>query len=98
MVTRMDWDRLMLGILLNNDKYCRDTRMNSQVGEYTVDTCYTYDDGWETAVWRDEGRIIVVDYYRNEFAAKLGHKKWVDFMETCPQKVFSVQLEMMCDL
>ena len=36
------------------------------VGRYTIDTCYTVDCGWETAVWKDNYDMIVVGRYATE--------------------------------
>jgi len=48
--------------------------------EFTVDTCCTPDCGWETAVWRTNEKIVVVEYYKDRTGAEAGHTKWVQVM------------------
>ena len=65
----------------------------TEVGDYLVDTCYTSDCGFETAIVKDGGDWIVCEYYKNSHEAKKGHKKWCEFCKTNPKEVYSVQLE-----
>lgn len=83
---------LMFGIMNNDyskaDKVGRDT-----VGSYTIDTCDTVDQGYETAMWKDAGNIIIVERYPDKERAEVGHQKWVAFAETNPEHVYSVQVD-----
>lgn len=66
-----------------------------EVNNYTIDTCYTIDQGWETAVWYKEYPMIIVARYPNKEMAAQGHQNWV---ETCttnqPTHAFSVQTDL----
>lgn len=86
-------ESLLYGILNNNyetaEKVGRD-----EVNNYTIDTCYTMDCGWETAVWYMDYPMIIVARYENKEQAQQGHKAWVDTCTTnCPTHAFSVQTE-----
>lgn len=62
-----------------------------EVGDYTVDTCYTLDAGWETAVWKGDGDIIIVGRYASKEDATEGHESWVAACALNPTEVWSVQ-------
>lgn len=66
-----------------------------EVGEYTIDTCYTLDQGWETAVWKgDAGEIIIVGRYATEEDAKDGHETWCEVCKQLePSSAWSVQTD-----
>lgn len=66
-----------------------------EVGDYTVDTCDTMDCGFETAIMKNDGAWVVVEYYANMEEAKIGHKKWCEFCKGNPTEVYSVQMEEM---
>ena len=83
----------LCGLMYNNyataDKVGRDT-----VGEYTIDTCDTADQGWETAVWKDLSNIVIVARYHNKDEASAGHAEWVKYCaEHKPTEVLSVQTD-----
>ena len=63
------------------------------VGGYTIDTCDTICTGYETAIWKGDYRMIIVERYRNHNDAVLGHEKWCKFCETEPKEVYSVQCD-----
>lgn len=83
---------LMFGIM-NNDYSKADKVGNDVIGNYTIDTCYTIDQGYETAMWKDDGDIIIVERYPNKMRAEVGHSKWCEFAKTNPKFVYSVQLD-----
>ena len=83
---------LMFGIM-NNDYSKADKVGNDIIGDYTIDTCDTMDQGYETAMWKDDGDIIIVERYPNKMRAKVGHSKWCEFAKTNPKFVYSVQLD-----
>ena len=83
---------LMFGIM-NNDYSKADKVGNDIIGDYTIDTCYTVDQGYETAMWKGDGDIIIVERYPNKMRAEIGHSKWCEFAKTNPKFVYSVQLD-----
>ena len=84
---------ILFGIMNGNydtaEKVGRD-----EVNGYTIDTCDTVDQGWETAVWYEDYPMIIVARYPDKESAAQGHKVWV---ETCttnrPIHAFSVQTD-----
>ena len=83
---------LMFGIM-NNDYSKADKVGNDVIGDYTIDTCDTVDQGYETAMWKDNGDIIIVERYPNKMRAEIGHSKWCEFAKTNPKFVYSVQVD-----
>lgn len=83
---------LMFGIM-NNDYSKADKVGNDVIGDYTIDTCDTVDQGYETAIWKGDGDIIIVERYPNKMRAEVGHSKWCEFAKTNPKFVYSVQLD-----
>ena len=83
---------LMFGIM-NNDYSKADKVGNDIIGDYTIDTCDTVDQGYETAMWKNDGDIIIVERYPNKMRAEVGHSKWCEFAKTNPKFVYSVQLD-----
>lgn len=83
---------LLFGIM-NNDYSKADKVGNDIIGDYTIDTCDTVDQGYETAIWKDDGDIIIVERYPNKMRAEIGHSKWCEFAKTNPKFVYSVQLD-----
>ena len=83
---------LMFGIM-NNDYSKADKVGHDVIGDYTIDTCDTVDQGYETAMWKGDGDIIIVERYPDKERAEAGHAKWVEFAETKPKAVYSVQVD-----
>ena len=83
---------LMFGIM-NNDYSKADKVGHDVIGDYTIDTCDTVDQGYETAMWKEDGDIIIVERYPNKMRAEIGHSKWCEFAKTNPKFVYSVQLD-----
>ena len=83
---------LMFGIM-NNDYDKADKAGHDIVGDYTIDTCDTMDQGYETAMWKGDGDIIIVERYPNKERAEAGHTKWCEFAKTNPEHVYSVQVD-----
>lgn len=89
-------DRLedfLYGIFVNDydnaEKVGRDV-----VNNYTIDTCYTNDCGWETAVWYMDYPMIIVARYETKEQAQQGHNAWVETCTAnCPTHAYSVQTE-----
>lgn len=83
---------VMFGIMNNN--YSKADKVgNDIIGNYTIDTCDTVDQGYETAIWKGDGDIIIVERYPNKMRAEIGHSKWCEFAKTNPKFVYSVQLD-----
>ena len=59
---------LLFGIM-NNDYSKADKVGNDVIGDYTIDTSDTVDQGYETAMWKDNGDIIIVERYPNKMRA-----------------------------
>lgn len=78
----------MLGEANRSEAIGRDT-----VGEYTINTCYTIDQGWETAVWKGSNSIIIVGRYASKEDAEEGHKDWCEVCKLEPNSAWSVQTE-----
>lgn len=83
---------LMFGIM-NNDYSKADKVGRDVIGDYTINTCDTVDQGYETAMWKDEGDIIIVERYPDKTRAEVGHSKWCEFAKTNPKAVYSVQVD-----
>ena len=79
--------------IINNDYSMADKVGNDVIGDYTIDTCDTVDQGYETAMWKDDGDIIIVERYPNKMRAEVGHSQWCEFAKTNPKFVYSVQLD-----
>ena len=67
--------------------------LHDTVNDYTIDSCYTFDEGFETAIWFKNNDIVIVERYMNKEDMKIGHKKWCEFCKTNPTEVFSVQYD-----
>ena len=78
----------MLGDNNRSEVIGRDT-----VGDYTIDTCYTIDQGWETAVWKGNNPMIIVDRYASKEDAQKGHENWREICKLNPSSAWSVQME-----
>lgn len=65
--------------------------LKSKVGDYTVDSCYTFDCGYETAIWYKSNSMVIVEYYNSKEDMAKGHKKWCEFCKDNPKEVYSVQ-------
>ena len=79
---------LMMGELNRQEVVGRDT-----VGEYTIDTCYTVDQGWETAVWKGDNDMIIVGRYATKELAQEGHDDWCAVCLANPVGALSVQFD-----
>ena len=63
------------------------------VNDYTIDTCYTIDQGWETAVWKGSNPMIIVDRYASKEDAQKGHENQREICKLNPSSAWSVQME-----
>ena len=67
--------------------------LRDEVNDYTIDSCNTFDEGYETAIWKGNNEMIIVERYPSKVEMHEGHKKWCDFCKTNPTEVYSVQLD-----
>jgi hypothetical protein len=51
--------------------------------------------GYETAIWKGKGDVIVVERYISKEEMAEGHKKWCDFCKENPKEVYSLDLDIM---
>ena len=62
---------LIFGIVYND--HDSDLIGRDQVDDYTIDTCLTADQGYETAVWVADHNMVIVARYATREEAVLGH-------------------------
>ena len=66
----------------------------TNINDYTIDTAYTSDYGYETAIWKnDSDDMAIVERYEDKSEAIEGHNKWVEFCKTNPSKVWNIQYD-----
>lgn len=87
-----------IGILNDWNNYETRKVENTKIGDYTIDTAYTSDYGYETAIWKYDNDMVIVERYKDREQSEIGHKKWCDFCKTNPEKVYSVQTDQEEDL
>ena len=63
------------------------------INDYTIDTAYSSDYGYETAIWKNDSDIAIVERYEDKSEAIEGHNKWVEFCKTNPSKVWNIQYD-----
>lgn len=66
---------LIFGIVYND--HDSDLIGRDQVDDYTIDTCLTADQGYETAVWVGDHNMVIVARYATREEAVLGHYEWL---------------------
>jgi hypothetical protein len=79
--------------LMMGDKNRGEIVGRDEVNNYTIDTCYTLDCGWETAVCKGEGDWIVVARYETKEQAQEGHEDWIYACGCFPTSAWSIQTE-----
>ena len=79
---------IMMGDKARGEEVGRD-----EVNNYTIDTCYTVDQGWETAVWKDDNSMLIVGRYPSREDAEEGHKTWCEVCQLEPSQAWDVQME-----
>lgn len=84
----------LLGCMLDCDNYESRKVNRTDVDDYIVDTAYTSDYGYETAVWKKgQDSIAIVERYDNKTDAVEGHNKWVEFCKNTPSTVWNIQTD-----
>ena len=66
----------------------------TDINGYTIDTAYTSDYGYETAIWKNgQHDMAIVERHADKDKAIEGHNKWVEFCKTNPSKVWNIQTD-----
>ena len=76
----------------------QDTVGSTQVGDYLIDTCWTVNQGYETAISKLNHAWVVVQRYATRDEAVKGHSDWMSACALEPEKVWSPQLGIIVDL
>ncbi len=71
--------------------------LRDEINDYTIDSCDSFDEGYETAIWKGNNDMIIVERYSTKEEMHKGHKKWCEFCKTNPVKAYSVQLDQVCE-
>ena len=86
-------ESLISGLLASLGGYRGEIGGRNTVGDYTVSTIDTPDAGWETAIWKGSGEIVIVARYETKEEALQGHQDWIDACKLNPTAAWSVQLD-----
>ena len=54
---------------------------------FTIDTCWTNDEGFETAIEDSKGDWHVVERYKTQEESAEGHEKWIEKIRNGERKV-----------
>lgn len=90
--------RWMYGIMMDKDNYNERVVAYDEIENYTIDTAYTSDYGYETAIWKDDNDMVIVERYPDKETSREGHKKWCEHCKTKPKTVYSVQWDAVREL
>lgn len=82
----------MYGIIMDKYNYNERVVARDKIENYTIDTAYTSDYGYETAIWKDDNDMVIVERYFDKETSQEGHKKWCELCKLKPEIVYSVQL------
>ena len=88
-----NFEQILFGILAGRLGYKNESCGKDKVGDYTVSTVNTIDAGWETAIWKGNGTIVVVARYITKEEAQKGHQDWVEVCKLNPTTAWSVQTD-----
>ena len=84
----------LFSAMLDYDNYESRKVNRTVINDYTIDTAYSSDYGYETAIWKnDSDDMAIVERYANKDEAIEGHNKWVEFCKTNPSKVWNIQTD-----
>lgn len=78
------------------EKLERDNKvLRNNINNYIVDSCYAWDEGYETAIWNNKTgkKMVIVERYDSFENMQKGHEKWCKFCENNPKEVYSVQTD-----
>ena len=88
-----NFESMLYGILAGLQGYKGERIGKTCVGDYTVSTIDTADAGWETAIWKEGGEIVVVARYATKEEAEQGHQNWIEICKLNPTTAWSVQMD-----
>ena len=84
----------LFGMMSDYGNYENRKVNHTNINGYTIDTAYTSDYGYETAIWKNgQYDMAIVERYTSKIEAFEGHNKWVEFCKTNPSKVWDIQTE-----
>lgn len=66
----------------------REGALRDKVDDYIIDTCNTPDAGWETAIWKGNGKIVIVEHYSCKETAESRHQFWKFLCHYHPTRAF----------
>ena len=73
--------------------------LNTTIFDYLIDSCHTFDCGYETAICKDNGCFVIVERYETYEDMQKGHEKWCELCEKeKPTELFSIQFEQLVEL
>lgn len=55
--------------------------LRNRIDRYLIDSCYTFDNGYETGITKDTYHWAIVETYKTFEEMKKGHKKWCKYIE-----------------
>ena len=67
--------------------------LRTEVNDFIIDSCYTFDAGYETAISKSDDKWVIVERYSTFEIMEAGHKKWCKYCESNPTELYSVQLD-----
>lgn len=67
--------------------------LRTEVNDFIIDSCYTFDAGYETAISKGNTKWVIVERYSTFGIMEAGHKKWCKYCETNPTELYSVQFD-----
>ncbi len=66
--------------------------LRNTIDNYIVDSCWTFDSGYETAIWtKEKQHVVIVEHYDTKEKMAEGHKKWCEKVKKKPKTAISVQ-------
>lgn len=84
----------LFATILDYDNYESRKVNRTDINDYTIDTAYTSDYGYETAIWKNgQHDMAIVERYADKAKAVEGHSKWIKFCKNNPSKVWNIQTE-----
>ena len=86
-------EKLLYGLAAMSQGYKGERIAKTRVGDYTVSTIDTPDQGWETAIWKQDGEIVLVARYETREEAQIGHNDWICACKLNPTVAWSIQFD-----
>lgn len=84
----------LFGMMSDYGNYESRKVSRTNINDYVIDTAYTSDYGYETAIWKNgHDDMAIVERYADKTEAVEGHNKWISFCKDNPSKVWNIQTE-----